>query len=52
MAVGETAEKQRKPYAAPVLRVYGSIEALTRSNSHLGGTHADVRGASHDIRTH
>ena len=45
-------QEKRKPYSAPVLRIYGSIEALTQSNTHVGGSRADVRGASHDVRTH
>ena len=53
MAAEMAGQEKRKPYSAPVLRIYGSIEALTQSNTHSGNPpHADVRGAMHDVRTH
>ena len=52
MAAEMARQEKRKPYSAPVLRIYGSIEALTQSNTHRGNRHADVRGAAHDTRTH
>jgi hypothetical protein len=51
MAVETQAEeKKRKAYSAPTLQIYGSIEALTKANTHAGVAN-DHRGGSADVRT-
>jgi hypothetical protein len=44
-------EVYKMRYAKPVLRVYGNLEALTRTTTHVG-TRSDTRGAMTDARTH
>lgn len=41
----------KKPYKQPILRVYGTMQELTRTSSTLGGNN-DVRGPAHDTKTH
>jgi hypothetical protein len=42
---------RKKQYTEPVLRVYGNIQDLTRTTTHLGGS-SDTRGPAMDTRTH
>jgi hypothetical protein len=41
----------KKPYAQPMLRVYGGIQDLTASTTNMG-FNSDTRGAFTDSRTH
>jgi hypothetical protein len=41
----------KKPYKQPILRVYGTMQELTRTSSTFGGI-GDVRGPAHDTKTH
>ena len=44
-------QEVRKSYRPPVLRVYGTMQDLTRTSANVGGVN-DTRGPAMDLKTH
>jgi len=47
----EEDSRLKKPYRQPILRVYGTMQELTRTASQFGGI-TDIRGPAADTKTH
>ena len=45
-SVHSASPKPRKPYRAPMLRVYGNVEALTHSVGNMGNTDGGTMAGS------
>ena len=50
-ATANQKQDSKKPYKQPVLRVYGTMQDLTKTSAQSGGIN-DTRGPAMDLKTH